>query len=273
MSVRQLLDGNGKISSVYLPTFIENDLASPVGIKGGAPGTAGNAVIRVNGDGESEYGGSITLNPGANDVSEVAQVGVNIKSTPTGCSVEVGTNGPTGPTGPYVENYLYIAGRYGLSEVNDMVYNPVQPFVNYGANVSVSTPEPINNASLYNSIRTIPLGATPATYNYFQVFLDIDTTLAYSEAEPLIRIYLTDTENGEFNETKSIVNWVQAEVQPTGQRINEQDIPLVFFGVPSGNNLYVNITFANSPVPADINANFSATTTDFSVVATKVSSM
>ena len=273
MSVRQLLNGDGKISSIYLPTYIENELASPVAIQASAPGTSGNPVILVDGDGESEYGGSITLNPGSNDISEVAQVGVNIKSTPTGCSVEVGTDGPTGPTGPYVENHLYIAGRFGLSEVNDTVYNPVQPFVNYGANVSVSTPEPINNASLYNSIRTIPLGATPATYNYFQVFLDLDTTLAYSEAEPLIRIYLTDTENGAFDETKSITNWVQAALQPTGNPINLEDHPLVFFGVPSGNNLYVNITFANSPVPADINANFSSTTTDFSVVATKVSSM
>jgi len=270
MSVRNIIDpATGKILEQLLPPAVNVDLISPVLLYPEAPYTSGVPRIDVDGDGTTEYGGSITLNPGSNDEADAA-VGVNIKSTPTGCTVEVGTDGA--PEDGIV-NHLYIAGASGLSEVYNPLYNPALPYVEANPGEFTSTPEPINNAAPSNTIRTIPLGDTPASYNLFQVFLDINTTLAYSEGLPLIRIYLSDTLNGAYDATKAITSWVQPEVLSTGSPIVLSDIPLFFSGVPAGNNLYINITFANLPLPGDINANFSNTTTDYSVIAQKAISM
>lgn len=268
MSVRQILDSTGKVGAAFLPTFIANDLLSPVLVAPAAPATAGNVELVVNGNAASVYGGGITINPGANSVAPQGAVGLNIHAGADGVNVEVGTDGVAG-----TRNFLHIAGPDGLGEVYDTVYNPVQPFVEANPGEFVATPEAINNAAPANTIRTIPLGNTPASYNLFQVFLDINTQLAYNEAAPLIRIYLSDTLNGAYNPTKAITSWVQAATQPSGEDIILSDIPLFFSGVPAGNELFINITFANSPLPAAINANFSDTTTDYSVIAQVALSM
>jgi hypothetical protein len=270
MSVRSILDTTGKISTAYLPAAADIDLISPINLFPASPYTSGVPTITINGNDASEYGGSITLNPGSNAVAGSSQVGVNIKSTPTGCSVELGTNGATGSP---IRNYLYIAGGLGLSEVYNPAYNPVLPYVEANPGDFTSTPEAINNAAPANTIRTIPLGDTPLSYNLFQVFLDIDTTLSYNADQPLIRIYLSDSINGAYDATKAITTWVQPALQPSGDPIKLSDIPLFFSGVPATRNLYINITFANSPLPEDINANFSDTTTDYSIIAQSALSM
>jgi hypothetical protein len=270
MSVRNIIDpATGKILEQLLPPAVNVDLISPVLLYPEAPYTSGVPEIYVNGDGTTEYGGSITLNPSSNDEADAA-VGVNIKSTPTGCAVEVGTNGAPEEG---IVNHLYIAGASGLSEVYNPLYNPALPYVEANPGEFTSTPEAINNASPSNTIRTISLGDTPASYNLFQVFLDVETTLSYNQDNPLIRIYLSDVLNGAYDATKAITSWVQPAVILSGNPIVLSDIPLFFSGVPASNNLYINITFANSPLPVAINANFSNTTTDYSVIAQKAISM
>jgi hypothetical protein len=269
MSVRQILDSTGKIGQAFLPTYIQNDLQSPVAVAPNAPATAGNVNLIVNGDQTSVYGGGITINPGRNNFAPDGAVGLNIHAGEDGVLVEVGTDGVAG-----TRNFLHIAGPDGLGEVYDAVYNPVAPYVEANPGEFTSTPETINNAAPSNTVRTIPLGDTPVGYNLFQVFLDINTTLAYASVEqPLIRIYLSDTINGAYDAAKAITTWVQPAAVPTGTVINLSDIPLFFSGVPATNNLYINITFANSPLPGEINANFSQTTTDYSVIAQKALAM
>ena len=118
MSVSQILNSaTGKIAAKYLPTFIANDLLSPVLIAP-ASGTAGNFTLSVDGTNASAYGGSLSLNPGSNSVAPNGAVGVNIRATANGCAVEVGTDGATGTV-----NTLGVAGPDGVSEVYNPLYN------------------------------------------------------------------------------------------------------------------------------------------------------
>jgi hypothetical protein len=117
MSVSQIIDFNtGKINSNFLPTFIANDLLSPVEIAP-ASGSAGAFTLSVNGATASPYGGSLSLNPGSNSVAPNGAVGVNIRATATGCAVEVGTDGVG------LVNTLGVAGEDGVSQVYNPLYN------------------------------------------------------------------------------------------------------------------------------------------------------
>jgi hypothetical protein len=213
------------------------------------------------------YVGAMKLIPGGNVAAPTSSNGVVIRAAAGPSTiVEVGTNGE----GP---NQLLIAGASGLSQVNDPVYNPVQPFVEASPGETTTSPEAINNANPSNSFRTIPLGNTPASYNLYTVYLDFQTTLAFNAAVPLIRVYLSDTVNGAYDETKAITSWSMTDEVDTGTILKVQDAPLIFSGVPAGRNLYINITFVNDPLPPNINANFSSTTTDYSLIAQKASAV
>lgn len=116
MSIRQILDGNGKIAQSFLPAFIANDLAAPVVIQAEAPATAGNPVIYVEGSAASGVGGSLALIPGSRTGAAAPDAGLTILAQPTGVSVYVGTNGQA-------TNLLQVAGASGLSQVYDELYN------------------------------------------------------------------------------------------------------------------------------------------------------
>lgn len=283
MSVRNILDpATGKIRDGLLPSATNIDLISPVYLYPPAGYTSGVAVISSDGNNASEYGGSITLNPGSNAPAGGAGVGVNIKSTPysgedgvAGVSVEIGTDGATaGATAGFVENHLYIAGTYGLSEVNDPVYNPVQMFVNANPGATTTTPETINEADPVENIRIITLGNTPADYNYFKMFLDFRGVQTFSNADdPRVRFYLTNTSNGAYNAATSIVSWAQPVAPTQGDTLILEDQPLVYMGVATSNQLYLNFTFAGAVDGAVGFADPTGITTDYAIEASKVSQM
>jgi hypothetical protein len=280
----------GKILDGLLPAASAIDLISPVFVYPPAPYTSGVPVISVDGNAASEYGGSFTFNPGSNTPAGGAGVGINIKSTPyngpapaggtgaAGVSVEIGTNGnngATGSTGPFIENHLYIAGTYGLSEVNDPVYNPVlQMFVNANPGQTTTSPEPINSNAPYNTIRTIALGNTPADYNYFKMFLDFNGLLVDSNVpDPRVRFYISNQSNGAYNAATATTSWAQiTALAPGGGTLAVEDVPLIYNGTATNNELFLNYTFAD-PTPQAGALNLSLFTTDYSLEALKVSQM
>jgi hypothetical protein len=289
MPVRNILDANGKIQQSLLPTALESDLVSPVFVYPAGAYTSGVPVISIDGNAATEYGGSFTLNPGSNTPAGGAGVGINIKSTPyggpapaggtgaAGVSVEIGTNGnngATGSTGPFVENHLYIAGTFGLSEVNDFVYNPVQMFVNANPGATTISPEAINSNAPYNTIRTIPLGNTPADYNYFKMFLDFNGQLVDSNVpDPRVRFYISNESNGAYNAATATTSWAQITALGVGDdNLAFEDVPLIYNGTATSNQLFLNYTFAN-PTPQVGALNLSLFTTDYSLEASKVSQM
>jgi hypothetical protein len=149
MSVRSILDTNGKISTAYLPAAADIDLISPINLFPPSPFTSGVPAIIVNGNNASEYGGSISLNPSSNSGAS-AQVGVNIKSAAAGCEVEVGTNGAG------IVNTLSIAGVDGLSQVYDGTYNqpvalPVITFPDPPAGNPAHPPEEGNTGEVFRT--------------------------------------------------------------------------------------------------------------------------
>jgi len=268
-----------------LPAASTIDLISPVQIFPQEPYTSGVPVINVNGDAESEYGGSFSLNPGSNTTAGgPAAGGVNIKSAPyngedglPGVSVEIGTNGATaGATAGFVENHLYIAGTFGLSEVNDPVYNPVQMFVDANPGATSTNPEGISPVEPFETIRTITLGNTPTDYNYFKMFLDFNGLLTNSNApDPRVRFYLTNTSNGAYNAATSIVSYAMPlpiSESGSGQLILE-DQPLVYEGVATSNQLFLNFTYAGAPGDVGVLTFAESITTDYALEASKVSQM
>jgi hypothetical protein len=116
MSVRQILDSNGKIGQSFLPAFIQSDLAAPVIFQAEAPATAGNPVIYVEGSAASAVGGSLALVPGSRTGAAAPDAGLTIVAQPAGVSVYVGTDGQA-------TNLLSVAGANGLSQVYDEKYN------------------------------------------------------------------------------------------------------------------------------------------------------
>lgn len=285
MSVRNILDANGKISEFYLPAASAIDLISPVAIFPPSPYTSGVPEININGDGASEYGGSFTFNPGSNTPAGGAGVGVNIKSTPyvgatgagvAGVSVEIGTDGATaGATAGKVQNHLYIAGTNGLSEVNDPVYNPVQLFVDANPGQTTTNPEAISVAEPYETIRTISLGNTPADYNYFKMFLDFQGVQSWSNApDPRVRFYISNTSNGAYNSNAATTSYAQpAPPAASGDNVILEDIPLIYYGTATSNQLFLNFTYAGNPAGSIAFADPNGILTDYSIEAAKVSDM
>lgn len=153
MSVRNILDATtNKIASSYLPDYIPNDLLAPVEIQAEAPGTAGNPIIYVNGNNTDPYGGSFALIPGANSQREARlDGGLTIRTAANGVIVEVGADGNTGATGPYLDNQLFIAGRYGVSQVYDGVYNQPVGLVPITVTVANYPPQVGNTGEIFRS--------------------------------------------------------------------------------------------------------------------------
>jgi len=248
-----------------LPAASTIDLISPVQIFPQEPYTSGVPVISVNGNAASEYGGSFSLNPGSNTpAGGAAAAGINIKSTPyggpapaggtgaAGVSVEIGTNGnngATGSTGPFVENHLYIAGTFGLSEVNDPVYNPVQPFVTSKAETVEAPITPVNGAiGKVTNVLTIPIvsGATgavscPSSYNLFSMSLDFSFAVVTTGAGPdSYKLYLASGATAGYAAASNITF---LRFGGTGSYVVEfKDVPLELFA-SAGNvsTLYLNI--------------------------------
>jgi hypothetical protein len=269
MSVAGILDANGKIPSNLLPNFLPNDLVAPVVIVAEAPATAGNPVIYVEGDAASAVGGSLALIPGSRTGAAAPDAGLTIVSQPTGVSVYVGTDGQA-------TNNLSVAGASGLSRVNDPVYNPVQMFVDANPGSTTTNPEGINPAAPAETIRVITLGNTPTDYNYFKMFLDFNGDLTNSNApDPRIRFYISNTSNGAYNAATSIVSYAMPTAfTPAGSGLLVlEDVPLVYEGVATSNQLYLNFTYAGSPGSVGSMAFATSITTDYALEASKVSQM
>jgi hypothetical protein len=176
--------------------------------------------------------------------------------------MEIGTDGE----GP---NQLLIAGASGPSQVNDNVYNPAL-YVFGAPSQSPTQVDAINNATQSKTFRTISLGNIPAGYNFYQVWLDLNTTIQSDMAGgvPRVRFYLTDSVNGAYDNTKAITSWTMPASFPTetGSALVLSDVPLIFYGVPTGRNLYIGMTFATEPIP-DSNANIQNPVTDYSLIS------
>lgn len=243
MSARSLLDDSGKINSFYLPSYIPNDLLSPVAIKPES-GTAGNFSLNVDGNNTSPYGGSLSLNPGSNSVAPNGAVGVNIRATATGCAVEIGTDGATGTV-----NTLGVAGPSGVGSVYNTLYNQVQPYVLGKAETVVAPIDPVAGAvGKVSNILSIPIvsGATgavsvPGSYNLFTMSLDFSFEVITTGAGPdSYKMYLASGATAGYNAAQNITF---LRFGGTGTyNIEFKDQPLELF-VSAGNvsTLYLNI--------------------------------
>jgi hypothetical protein len=159
MSVRNILDSNGKINSQYLQDYIPNDLIAPVVINPPS-GLAGSPVINVNGVNSSVYGGSITLEPGSNQYAPNGAIGLNIRATSNGCAVEVGTDAAT-------ENILGVAGPNGIGNVYNTLYNPPTVIVSKVNVVSGTTIDETDATPVV--LATIPIPANAQNAKEFKV--------------------------------------------------------------------------------------------------------
>jgi hypothetical protein len=160
MSVREILDAQGKVAAQFLPTFIQNDLAAPVVIQAEAPATSGNPVIYVEGNAASAVGGSLALVPGSRTGALAPDAGLTIVAAPAGVQVYVGTN-------TQATNFLGVAGANGIAQVYDALYN--QPValqnVTFNPNPPPYPPQAGNPGEIFRT--TAFTGA--AEVNQFQV--------------------------------------------------------------------------------------------------------
>lgn len=239
--------------------IVDADLIAPVSISAGST----TAVINVEGDSESGYFGSINITTGESLVSD-QKLAITADPTASGVDVWIGAN-----TADSV-NRLLINGGDGLSRVNDPVYNPA--LYVFGAPAQDTTEvDAINNAVTARTFRTIALGNIPSGYNFYQVWLDLNTTVQTDmlSGVPRIRFYLTDSVNGAYDPTKAITSWNMPDSFPiaTGSPLVLSDVPLIFYGVPAGRNLYIGMTFSTLPPAADSNVNIQNPKTDYSLIS------
>jgi hypothetical protein len=243
MSVSQIIDFNtGKINSNFLPTFIANDLLSPVEIAP-ASGSAGAFTLVVNGATASPYGGGLSLNPGSNSVAPNGAVGVNIRATATGCAVEIGTDGATGTV-----NTLGVAGPDGVGAVYNTLYNQVQPYVLSLGETSEAPIDPIFGAvGKVTNVISIPItsGATgavsvPDSYNLFTMSLDFSFEVVTTGGTDSYKLYLAAGATAGYNAAQNITF---LRFGGTGNyTVTFKDVPLELF-FPNGNvdTLFLNI--------------------------------
>jgi hypothetical protein len=147
-------------------------------------------------------------------------------------------------------------------------------FVEANPGQFTSSPEAINSNAPYNTIRTISLGNTPADYNYFKMFLDFNGTLVDSNVpDPRVRFYISNESNGAYAPAEATTSWAQiTALAPGGGNLAVEDVPLIYNGTATSNQLFLNYTFVNT-TPQIGALNLSLFTTDYSLEASKVSQM
>jgi hypothetical protein len=170
-------------------------LVNPVEIR--ATDDSTNATLFVSGASSGAYQGAINIEPGANGVSATPGDGITIR-TGAGPStiVDVGANSQA-------NNYLFISGTSGSSQVNDGIYNPT-----IKSSAIFDQTLTFNSSVPGTSTRQIPFTITRAG----AYMLQVDINFANADSTPEVLIPVVSPVNpaltvGAFSQAGGALEW------------------------------------------------------------------